>query len=54
MYSDSRMNKKNIVIGKKKSDGHIFEAVKNYKGDTGITLRELQEKFNHISANDLQ
>lgn len=32
----------------------VFEAVKNYKGDTGISMMELQSKFSHISSSELQ
>lgn len=31
----------------------IFEAVKAFKSDTGISLPELQAKFNHIPASEL-
>lgn len=32
----------------------IYEAVKAYKGDQGMSVQDLQAKFSHISASDLQ
>lgn len=32
----------------------IFDAVKSNKSETGISLSDLQQKFNHISASELQ
>lgn len=32
----------------------IFDAVKNYRGDLGISIQELQKKFPHIPAPELQ
>lgn len=31
----------------------IFEAVKNHKGEVGISIHELQKKFSHIPAQEL-
>lgn len=41
------------AAGLKGKHSLIFDAVKAFKSETGISLTELQQKFNHISATEM-
>lgn len=43
----------NAAAGLKGKELLIFDAVKTFKSEAGISLRELQEKFKHISPSEL-